>query len=246
MQRGFTLVELSIVLIILALGAAGILAAQSAIEQFKLRAVITEQEEIRSAVNAFEQTYDYYPGDFPEAFSFWGVACATNATNCNGDGDGRVESGGNAATSEMYPVWTQLTEAGLYPGKYTGVGLGSSDANGDIGVNMPASQFSSNIGMLLIYDDGAYIATGYILKANFIVFAAERTTSPGLPTVPGFTADEASQVDLKIDDGAPLLGDVIGGDPEVAGEPVATDCDNGSGGYNLTVSGTVCNLSFRL
>ena len=62
-QRGFTLVELSIVLVILGLLVGGVLSGQSLIRAAELRAVSTEHSKFVTAMNSFRDKYFAAPGD---------------------------------------------------------------------------------------------------------------------------------------------------------------------------------------
>ena len=79
-MRAFSLVELSIVLVILGLLTGGILAGQSLIRAAELRAVTTEYQRYVAAVQTFRDKYMALPGDMPNAIAFWGAAHATPAT----------------------------------------------------------------------------------------------------------------------------------------------------------------------
>lgn len=69
--RGFSLVELSIVLVILGLLTGGILAGQSLIRASELRSVSTELQRYSSAIYSFRDQYMALPGDMLNATSFW-------------------------------------------------------------------------------------------------------------------------------------------------------------------------------
>src|SRR5437660_1073388 len=100
MRHGFTLLELSIVLVIIGLLIGGIFVGQSLIHNAQLNAVISEFNRYQTAVQSFKQQYNTLPGDMSNATSFWGSAggtgsdatCAvvvsTTAATCNGNGDG--------------------------------------------------------------------------------------------------------------------------------------------------------------
>lgn len=82
-KQGFTLIELSIVLVILGLIVGGIVGGKSLIRQTELQNIVREVNALNTAVNTFKLEYDHLPGDFPEAEDYWG---SSNATNGNGDG----------------------------------------------------------------------------------------------------------------------------------------------------------------
>ncbi len=66
-HRGFTLIELSIVLVIIGLIVGGVLVGQDLIHAAALRAVISEKDRFSAAIYTFQGKYGYLPGDFPNA-----------------------------------------------------------------------------------------------------------------------------------------------------------------------------------
>jgi prepilin-type N-terminal cleavage/methylation domain-containing protein len=130
-NSGFTLVELSIVLLIIGLLASGILVGQDMIRAAELRSITTEKDQIQTAVMLFKNKYLGLPGDLSNATAFWGTmptgtcpnASGGNGTQtCNGNGDGNIII--NAVlnyNSESVLIWQHLSNAGLIEGKYTGI-----------------------------------------------------------------------------------------------------------------------------
>ena len=70
--QGFSLVELSIVLVILGLLTGGILAGQNLIRASELRSVSTQINQLNTAFMTFRDTYFALPGDMRNAQDFWG------------------------------------------------------------------------------------------------------------------------------------------------------------------------------
>jgi len=101
-KQGFSLVELSIVLVILGLLVGGVLSGQSLIRAAELRKYITLQDRYRTALLSFRDKYFALPGDMTNATAFWGAKSATNCLNnagaavntatgtCDGNGDGNI------------------------------------------------------------------------------------------------------------------------------------------------------------
>ena len=109
MKNAFSLVELSIVLVILGLLTGGILGGQSLIRAAELRSVSTEAARYTTAVYSFRDKYMALPGDMPNATAFWGAApdcsaqTASGASTCNGNGDGMLRWGGtNPERGDVY------------------------------------------------------------------------------------------------------------------------------------------------
>jgi len=71
MKNGFSLVELSIVLVIVGLLVGGVLTGKSLIRAADLRSVSTDYEGYRTATSAFRDKYFGLPGDITNASSFW-------------------------------------------------------------------------------------------------------------------------------------------------------------------------------
>jgi len=97
-QKGFTLVELSIVIVIIGLIVAGVVGGQTLVKQAKLRSVIADVYKVQTALNAFYLEYAALPGDMPNASDFWTGAY-------DGNGNNRIDQGAN---TETLAVWTHL------------------------------------------------------------------------------------------------------------------------------------------
>lgn len=96
-HRGFSLVELSIVLVILGLLVGGVLAGQSLIKAASARKTLAWNTGMQTNFNTFRDKYFALPGDMTNATDFWGRSTAAgvctgqpgtpSATGtCNGDG----------------------------------------------------------------------------------------------------------------------------------------------------------------
>ena len=89
---GFSLVELSISIIIIGLLIGGISSGSTLIKQAEIRSIISDLRNYQTNYTTFKATYDAIPGDFNRADTYWsGTSChATVAAACNGDGDGVI------------------------------------------------------------------------------------------------------------------------------------------------------------
>src|SRR3984885_3925644 len=75
-QACFTLIELSIVLVIIGLIVGGVLVGQDLIKAAEIRATVSQIEKYNTAANTFQTKYNALPGDVPaaQAASFGMVA----------------------------------------------------------------------------------------------------------------------------------------------------------------------------
>lgn len=108
--KGFTLVELAIVIVIIGFLVAGVAVGANMIKQAELRSLITDLRLHQVAYNNFIGRFNKVPGDIDNASSFWSAtsgstSCAATITNCNGDGDGLIEHGTTIATNEHLKAW---------------------------------------------------------------------------------------------------------------------------------------------
>ena len=126
---GFTLIELSIVLVIIGLIVGGVLVGQSLIGAAAVRAQITQIEKFNTAANTFYGKYGGLPGDLnASAASQFGFA-ARGQYAAEGDGNGVIEgvfadaAGSNCGTcegtGETAVFWVDLSTAHLIDGTFT-------------------------------------------------------------------------------------------------------------------------------
>ncbi len=250
-RAGFTLVELSIVLVILGLLVGGVLAGQSLIHAAELRAASTEYTSYKTALGAFREKYSALPGDMTNAIRFWGqspqassdadgpdgaciasLTASTDATTCNGNGDGQI------ANAEIFRSWQHLSNAGLVEGQFTGVSAGPmATFTATVGTNVPRSKLQQ-AGWTLVWlgsGGGSYFTINY---RNALALGANAMMSP---TNGAFMkAEDAYNIDMKMDDGKPQSG-IVSSFP-TASRP---NCVNGTDDdYLLSDTTNGCNLFF--
>lgn len=254
MRKGFSLVELSIVLVILGLLAGGILMGQSLLRAAELRSVATDLEKYKNATIAFRQKYDALPGDFANAEATWGTADATDATcvttasvtslTCNGDEDGTIRSA--LRSNERFRFWQHLANAGLIQGQFDGIQHGTTVSaattenvpSGRIKTSLWHINWFGNLTGSTIWFDGSY--------DNAFQYGGQTTNYD--PAMPVFKPEEAWNVDSKIDDGKPATGKVV-----VRAQGGFNTCTTAAAGASTTLtadylfSGTTltCSLTFR-
>jgi prepilin-type N-terminal cleavage/methylation domain-containing protein len=257
-QRAFSLVELSIVLVILGLLIGGILSGQALIRAAEMRSVTTQYNLYATAMQTFRDKYFAFPGDITNATAFWGkdnVNCSgdtgTTATpgTCNGNGNGIMEAYDTPPSREQLHFWQQLSLAGLIEGGYTGLGapssLNATLAVGVPGVNIPKSKASNSAGWTPFYlpqhNSEAGVFTDLpAISYNFMVLAGA-VDHYWANQANVFKPEEVWNLDTKMDDGRPAFGILRG----AAGTPCLTGTTSAAQ-YNLTATGTVCNIAFKM
>ena len=110
-QRGFTLIEIAIVLVVIGLLLGGILKGQEMITQGKIRSIEKELDGIAVAVLGYQDRYKALPGDDSGAKGRWPDAA-------DGDADGNLEGAFNSVTTddESRTLWNHLRRSGLISG----------------------------------------------------------------------------------------------------------------------------------
>src|SRR5512146_1475745 len=119
-QKGFTLVEIAIVLVIIGLLLGGILKGQEMITQAKIKNAVADFSGISAAYYGYQDRYRAIPGDDPNADTRWSGAV-------KGDGNGVVGGTYNVncpntaatGTSESCLWWDDLRRAGFVAGNGT-------------------------------------------------------------------------------------------------------------------------------
>jgi prepilin-type N-terminal cleavage/methylation domain-containing protein len=232
-SSGFSLVELSMVIIIIGLLIAGVNAGINLVNQAKLRSVIDDIQRYSIMYNAFLAKYNYPPGDFAGAYSMWGSNCASSSSLCDGNSDGVI---GN--TNEHHKAWKQLQLANIL-----NANIVSPDGNDVtyVGINAPASKMKG-AGYLFYGNLSPFTSVD-----NAIWIGGERaaTSLIGNALLPF----DAWSIDQKIDDGSvDNSGNSTGGITGIvrARNGVGGTCVDASGYYSVTSNSIACRLGMRV
>jgi prepilin-type N-terminal cleavage/methylation domain-containing protein len=177
--RGFTLIEIALVLVVFGLLLGGILKGQELIQNWRVRDLISQQDGLKAAFYGFFDRYRAYPGDFSSASTT--LNCTPACTN--GNGNGLVRPAGVDVIDEQIAVWEHLANAGFVHGNYRYAAGDESSASAP--------------------------GTRYARFPQFItdnVFEGGGTARLNLKTGNGIPSDVLAEADLKIDDGVPTTG----------------------------------------
>lgn len=219
-KTGFSLVELSIVLVILGLLTGGILAGQSLIRASELRSVSTQISAYQSAAHTFRDKYLAIPGDMRNATSFWGTASVgtcpsatgTGTQTCNGDGNGSLSWAATIGDfSEQFMFWQHLANAGLISGSYSGRTGPNSIADIVQGQNVPDAKLGSSSVFLIRHFSALTTTSGSSYPSpygNMLLLGTDTASNfDGDNTT--LTPEEMWSIDMKLDDGRPAYGIIL-------------------------------------
>lgn len=230
--RGFTLVEIAIVLVIIGLLLGGILKGQELINNAKVRAIADRQNSIKVAWFGFLDRYQGIPGDFSRAEQF-----IRGVTNGNGDGILATIAANTAITTddvstadESLNAFNHLTAAGfLRCAQCNGVTKGKSIT--------PSNTLQNSYGgtMALLHTQAFTILDSTGLN----IIAADQ---PRLAVLSGgnLPSNIISEVDRKVDDGNPFSGDMVFSQAKTTGvssSPSASAADDNDCASINTTSG---------
>ncbi|MEZ0261268.1 MAG: type II secretion system protein [Alphaproteobacteria bacterium] len=271
-QKGFTLVELAIVMTIIGLLIGGILKGQELMENARVTSTVAQVKSYSAAVTSFKDMYQSYPGDMPGAGTRLvgcpgasGAACdpVTGAGNAGNNIVGlttwstawgapgvTATTGTTAATavdSEKYLFWAHLLLANLIGG-VTDEGLNNAIAF-QFGRTHPEAKISG--GFTAGYATGV-IGPGSLQPAGTgisgTILAQVVAPDAALPVTASsnpLAPLRAAQIDRKMDDGRPGTG-------YVQAFGLGTSCfTTATAGttqytYNETIATKDCGLLFRI
>ena len=181
-QKGFTLVEIAIVLVIIGLLLGGILKGQEMITQAKIKNVVADFSGISAAYYGYQDRYRAIPGDDSNAATRWSTGTAAVAGNGNGVVLGLYNAACATATDESCQWWDHLRRAGFVAG------------------NGKQQPFNAVTGIIGVQTGNGVASTASVLGG----FGSLIICSAGLPD------KIAIAVDTQMDDGVIGTGTVRG------------------------------------
>jgi prepilin-type N-terminal cleavage/methylation domain-containing protein len=189
-QRGFTLVEIAIVLVIIGLLLGGILKGQEMITQAKIKNVIADFSGISAAYHGYVDRYKKIPGDDPCAGTTNSAITVGNCGTTTGRWTGASHGDGNGIVAGKYNSVTNTDESRLWWDHLRRAGFVSG-----VGDQQPFNALTGQIGVQTGDTAGGAALGGF---AGIIICSAN------LPDKVAIAAD------TQMDDGVPNSGSVRG------------------------------------
>ena len=224
-NAGFTLVELSIVLVIIGLLIGGILAAQSMIGSTKIQSQARQIQQYDIAMQNFQTNYNSIAGD---SNLFNSAGNSTNTGCPYSKGDGIVDSCSSSGTqndvfdsteTESANVWLDLQNSGHLKDNTTYIAYTVANTNPNLiaAKAIPASKIGTKGSGIILTNEissmYAFAGQGYYLLANFSYGGIGHQLNLGSastdPITFALTGAEALAIDSKMDDGVGHTGNIL-------------------------------------
>ena len=238
-SKAFTLIELSMVLIIIAMLIAAVMKSSSIIAQAKAKGVLMEISKLRSYVEEFKVAYNLaLPGDMSNAYKYFSDCGLDSAapTGCNGNGNGNIGfSSYDSGYVESYRFWQHLERAGLLDQSLSGT-INTASPYADETNSYNSKAISGAIyfpAFAYLMTDGQFYSNN--LKNSNLFVLARPSAEIDIANNKVMSPMIAYNIDLKIDDGKPRVGrikaynyyhNVNGYHGTTAGNISGTECDS--------------------
>lgn len=263
--NGFTLIELSIVLVIMGLVAGGVMVGRDLIAAANLRATIAQIDSFKSAAFTFRLKYNQLPGDMTASdATAHGFTARTGAT---GHGDGNDIIAGCAQDSTQFGCetalfWRDLSQANLIGESFTTAidDLVNINYGEEIDPYLPNTKMDNSAYFMVhhgITDARAFSvlpASANAQSSRISISKVWSSFSGQYGIQPALTPTKAYALDLKIDDGLPYSGTMLGSRyPFVAtglGFIMTDDCIGAAAlgnpvPYAINDVSNFCHISFK-
>lgn len=211
-DEGFTLIELSVVIVIIGLIVAGVVAGASLVEQSKIRSLTSDYQKYMAAVSAFRLQYNYLPGDLPNG-SQYGFGGGDHGNGNRFLQDDASHAGWHSKNNaELTQFWIHLGQSGakLLPNDFQG-GTGATNAVSslaDLDELLPKDSFDGHWGVISNKPSNSGQGSAFVLGTTNVGASTNWAVRHYL------TPRAAFSLDNKLDDGNPFTGNVLakGGD----------------------------------
>ncbi len=232
-NSGFTLVELSIVMIIIGLLIGGIFGGMKLVENANIASVVRDLKSYQAATYTFKDIYRALPGDIRNP-SVRIPNCA--AAPCSTGGDGNRQIGADTVhppiatsgiTDERFLFWQHLLAANL---------ISSVKPVADVEFGEGQPELATDDGIRIVWGPLPGGATTEPMRHYFTTTTTNAAHPNSIDNLSGLVAQS---IDVKLDDGMPNLGKVFAGWQCITPQ-------NASAASTYVVSNTGCSVVYRL
>jgi prepilin-type N-terminal cleavage/methylation domain-containing protein len=227
MKKGFTLVELSIVLVIIGLLVGGVLVGQSLIESVKMQSFVRQFQQLDAAVASFKSKFQSIPGD--AAYAYPRRTFGASAIHATKDG---IITDDDRAMNTFHMLATGVDEPQLFWLELATLSSFAPDNCKDLAKRIPGTSLEGprtkgadcNVGQAEIGNNAAIIPYAFDTKSSmpytdntsgnaYYMLDCTAVTNHFIDRncIAAFTHIQALAFDAKTDDGIVGTGDVIAG-----------------------------------
>lgn len=214
-KSGFSLLEISIVIAIIAVLSTMIMKVTDISLGARTQALIREQYQMRLAISNFYKKFDTLPGDMYDTSIKLGLST-------KGNGNGRIDAINIFTTNhdskeytEVYMTWEQISVANLIKENYNGYKYSSQNPSKPA-FNIPICTIfkDNNIGYFVSFDPAiGKIRQNPTIDKKYHVMEignfSNQSSVDGRPLSGALRSEVSKYLDIKIDDGNPLTGFVL-------------------------------------
>lgn len=202
MQKGFTLIELAIVLVIIGLLLGGVLKGQELINSAKVKNMANDFKNTQIVLYGYQDKFKALPGDDAVVASH--VTGGTLATTPGTVGNAQIEGQWNSETptDESYLFWQHVRLSGLAPGSTTVGNAAYIPRNADggrLGIQSMVgfNKITGMTGAYVICSDGI---VGKLAKQIDVTLDDGETSTGSVRATPTATSNAAGALASAVDD----------------------------------------------
>ena len=209
-QRGFTLVEIAIVLVIIGLLIGGVLRGQELLNSARINSISGQQSSIQTAYYGFIDRYKMMPGDLTPAQALL-VNSTTAPASVSGDGAVLLADSpaffNNIAQAGFVSCTPCSATSLVTPGIPGAAAAAATVAAYIVPATMSGSNTMVNVyGAPLAFTTGLTLTGGSTAGAIEFLSATAEISRPMLTTGNSITSNMLAELDRKSDDGNPAIG----------------------------------------